>query len=134
VLDIEAQYAQRADIQRQIGDIQRYVLSVGGSSDPSLGVPGLLTWITDSARQAQVQVQKITPRETTARSTLDEHVVDLTVEGEFAPLLQFVSRLEAWSGNLWFGRLQMGSARKDGENLTSKLSLIIFTDRGDSSG
>ncbi len=89
--------------------------------------------VSQLAQQAGARVERISPRTAVAMSTLRQHPADLTVEGDFAQIAEFLHQLEQRPETIWITRLNLIASGETGANVLCELSFTVFADNPDNS-
>ena len=89
--------------------------------------------VSQLAQQAGARVERITPRSVVQMASLQKHPRELTVEGDFVQIADFLRRLEQRPETIWLTRLNLTASGKHGANVRCELSFTVFTDNSDNS-
>ncbi len=84
--------------------------------------------VSQLAQQAGARVERISPRTAVAMSTLRQHPADLTVEGDFVQIAEFLHQLEQRPETIWITRLNLVASGEAGANVRCELSFTVFAD------
>lgn len=79
------------------------------------------------------KVERITPQGVVKMSTLRQHPSDVTIEGDFVQISEFLRLLEERPETIWITRLNLSASGQAGANVRCELSFTVFADNpGDS--
>lgn len=85
--------------------------------------------LTDAAKGAGVEVQRIDPQPAIELQTIGQHPVSINLSGQFPQVFDFVRRIESLPQTIWIRDLRIARSSGDSETLQIELSLTIFSDR-----
>lgn len=89
--------------------------------------------VSQLAQQAGAKVERITPRSVVKMSALRQYPSDLTVDGNFVQIADFLRLLEERPETIWITRLNLSASGEAGENVRCELSFTVFADNPDDS-
>jgi Tfp pilus assembly protein PilO len=84
--------------------------------------------VSQLAQQAGARVERITPRSVVNMAALRQHPADLTVEGDFVQIADFLRSLEQRPETIWITRLNLTASGDAGASVRCELSFTVFTD------
>ena len=89
--------------------------------------------VSQLAQQAGARLDRITPRSVVNMAVLRQHPADLTVEGDFVQIGDFLQRLERRPETIWITHVNLTASGEAGANVRCELSFTVFADNpGDS--
>jgi Tfp pilus assembly protein PilO len=89
--------------------------------------------ISEQAKLAGVIVRRFDPKGTTELHSLRQAHLDVSLEGSFPQLMDFLSRLEELPHVIWLTNVNLGKVEGNEQTLLAELSLTIFGDLADQS-
>ena len=89
--------------------------------------------VSQLAQQAGARVERITPRSVGNMAALRQHPADLTVEGDFVQIADFLRRLEQRPETIWITRVNLTASGAAGASVRCELSFTVFTDNPNNS-
>jgi Tfp pilus assembly protein PilO len=89
--------------------------------------------VSQLAQQADARVDRITPRSVVKMAALQQHPAEVTVEGGFLQIADFLRRLELRPESIWITRLNLAASGEAGVNVRCELSFTVFADNPDDS-
>ncbi len=84
--------------------------------------------VSQLAQDAGARVERITPRSVVDMAALRQHPAELTVEGGFVQIADFLRALEERPETIWLTRLNLTASGEDGASVRCELSFTVFTD------
>jgi Tfp pilus assembly protein PilO len=89
--------------------------------------------ISEQAKLAGVAVRRFDPKGTTELHSLRQAHLDVSLEGTFPQVMDFLSRLEELPHVIWVTNVNLGKVEGTEQTLLAELSLTIFGDLADQS-
>lgn len=89
--------------------------------------------VTQLAQQANARMDRITPRSAVKMAALQQHPADLTVEGGFVQIADFLRMLELRPETIWVNRLNLTASGEAGVNVRCEVNFTVFADNPDNS-
>lgn len=93
--------------------------------------------ISEQAKLAGVVVRRFDPKGTTELHSLRQAHLEVSLEGTFPQVMDFLSRLEELPHLIWVSDVNLGKVEGNEQTLLAELSLTIFgelADQSDSNG
>jgi Tfp pilus assembly protein PilO len=90
--------------------------------------------VSQLAQQTGARVDRIAPRPAIEMSSLHQHPSDLSVEGSFVQIADFLRALEERSETIWITQLNLTASGETGASVRCELSFTVFADNPDNSG
>jgi Tfp pilus assembly protein PilO len=93
-----------------------------------------LSSITQEARQAGVTLQRFDPQPQQPLKTVVQQAINVSLEGDFSQIFDFLNRLESMPHRVWITNLTLSAPAEDGKTLRAEMTLTIFADLAGNSG
>lgn len=98
------------------------------------GAAELLAGLSLLAKETEVTIHRLTPRESIEGEILRQQTFDLELSGDFPHVMQFLAGIEQRPEATWVTKLSLTGGGKDGEAVQGALSLVVFVDNRENSG
>ncbi|MBC8356505.1 MAG: type 4a pilus biogenesis protein PilO [Planctomycetes bacterium] len=133
VLELGSLESEIVGLERRVG-VVRETIGAWQSNSPTEQETGTFIGIVSQlAQQAGARVERITPRSTVNMAVLAQHPADVSVEGDFIQIANFLHRLERRPETIWITRLNLTASGESGASVRCELSFTVFADNpGDS--
>jgi Tfp pilus assembly protein PilO len=131
VLELGSLEAEIVGLQRRI-DVVRATIDKWQEHAPTeQETATFIGVVSQLAQQAGARVERITPRSVVKMAALQKNPADLTVDGDFVQIAEFLRSLEQRPETIWLTRLNLTASGETGANVRCELSFTVFSDNSD---
>lgn len=89
--------------------------------------------VSQMAQEAGARVERITPKDVVRMASLQQHPAELSVEGNFLQIADFLRKLEERPETIWITRLNLTASGDQVASVRCELSFTVFADNPDDS-
>lgn len=133
ILELGSLENEIVDLERRISAVRATIESWQEHAPTPQQTATFIGVVSQLAQHAGANVERITPRSVVKMAALRQHPADLTVDGDFGQIAEFLRLLERRPETIWITRLDLTASGEAGANVRCELSFTVFTDNpGDS--
>jgi Tfp pilus assembly protein PilO len=133
ILALGSLESEIVELERRIAGVRSTIDTWHAHAPTAQETATFIGVVSQLAQQAGVRVDHITPRSLIKMSALEQHPADLTMEGDFAQIADFLRQLEQRPETIWITRLNLAASGEAGANVRCELSFTVFADNPDDS-
>ena len=133
VLELGSLESEVVELQRRLEAVRSTIDTWKQHAPTEQETATFIGVVSQLAQQAGARMERITPRSVVKMAALRQHPADLTVEGSFGQIADFLRRLEQRPETIWITRLNLSASGEAGASVRCELSFTVFADNpGDS--
>lgn len=120
--------------ERRLAATRAYVDEWSARLIDETEIPSAFAVVSDAATAAGVKTARFAPNPPEPSGMLSRVVIDLQVVGTFGQIGEFLGRLEQLDLISWVDAVEIATDRKNSEELSCGLSIVVFVGREEISG
>lgn len=128
VLELGSLETEIVDLERRIAAVRTTLDAWDRHAPTEQETATFIGVVSQLAQQAGARVDRITPRGVVDMQALRQQPADLTVEGGFVQIADFLRLLEQRPETIWLTRLNLTASSEDRGSVRCELSFTVFTD------
>jgi Tfp pilus assembly protein PilO len=122
-----------AETEARLQEANAFTASWQERAPGTAGLSGFYAGVIDAAQEAGVKTVRFDPGSPEPLKTLQKQPLEMEIEGTFAGVFQFSSRLERLAAPVWLEEINIEPRSEDRENLQCEIKMAVFAARTENS-